>query len=205
LHAFPEEVHLTISAIRYVNQRYKEGICSTYLSDRLREDETIMLYLERNPDFRLPTDTYTPIIMIGPGTGIAPFRAFLQEREVSDAKGKNWLFFGDRSFTTDFLYQTELQSWHKKGHLTNLNVAFSRDTDNKIYVQHRMQEHSKELIKWIEDGAHLYVCGNADNMGNDVHHTLINIVSREKKINLSKAEEYIKSLKKAKRYQTDVY
>jgi len=205
LNAYPGEVHLTVSAVRYVNQRYKEGICSTYLSDRLGEKEAVLLYTERNPDFRLPKDPNAPIIMVGPGTGIAPFRAFLQEREALGAKGKNWLFFGDRFFTTDFLYQTELQLWHKKGFLTNLNVAFSRDTDKKIYVQHRMQQHSKELMNWIDNGAYFYICGDAKNMGSDVQRALSEIISREKQISPAKVEEYIKSLKKAKRFQTDVY
>jgi sulfite reductase (NADPH) flavoprotein alpha-component len=205
LKANPGEVHLTVSSVRYVNSRYKEGVCSTFLSDRLGEKEAVLLYPERNPDFRLPTDNDAPIIMVGPGTGIAPFRAFLQERETLDAKGKNWLFFGDRHFTTDFLYQTELLAWHKKGLLNKLDVAFSRDTDTKLYVQHRMLQHSKELVKWFDEGAHFYICGDAKSMGNDVFKTLTNILVKEKKISLVKAEEYIKALKKAKRFQSDTY
>jgi sulfite reductase (NADPH) flavoprotein alpha-component len=205
LKANPGEVHLTIASVRYVNNRYKEGTCSTYLSDRLGEKDGILLFADKNPDFRLPTDSNTPIIMVGPGTGIAPFRAFLQERETQLAKGKNWLFFGDRHFTTDFLYQTELQSWHKKKLLTNLHVAFSRDQEQKLYVQHKMLEHSKELFNWIEEGAHFYVCGDRDNMWNDVNRTLTNIIAKEGRMSLVKAEEYVKKLKKAKRYQTDVY
>lgn len=203
--ANPQEVHLTVAAVRYNNSRYKEGICSTFLSDRISDDEEIFIYPERNPDFRLPEDNDVPVIMVGPGTGIAPFRAFLQEREAQEAKGKNWLFFGDRNFTTDFLYQTELQSWHKNGLLNRLNVAFSRDTNQKVYVQNRMLEHGKELVKWLDEGAHFYICGDAKNMALDVNRTLINILVKEKKYDSIKAEEYIKSLKKTKRYQTDVY
>jgi sulfite reductase (NADPH) flavoprotein alpha-component len=205
LKANPGEVHLAIAAVRYVNNRYKEGTCSTYLSDRMGDKDAVMVFSEKNPDFRLPSDPNTPIIMVGPGTGIAPFRAFLQERETLLSKGKNWLFFGDRHFTTDFLYQTELQSWHKKKLLTNLHIAFSRDTEQKTYVQHKMQEHAKELYQWIEEGAHFYVCGDKKSMWIDVNRTLTNIIAKEGRISLVKAEEYVKKLKKAKRYQTDVY
>lgn len=205
LKANPGEVHLTIASVRYVNHRYKEGTCSTYLSDRLGDKDGILVFADKNPDFRLPNDPTTPIIMVGPGTGIAPFRAFLQERETQLAKGKNWLFFGDRHFTTDFLYQTELQSWHKKKLLTKMNVAFSRDQEQKIYVQHKMLEQSKELYSWIEEGAHFYVCGDKDNMFADVNRTLTNIIAKEGRMSLVKAEEYVKKLKKAKRFQTDVY
>ena len=203
--AHPDEVHLTVSVVRYVNTRYKEGVCSTFLTDRIGSEEAVLIYPEHNLDFRLPSDPNTPVIMVGPGTGIAPFRAFLHERDAIDAKGKNWLFFGDRHFTTDFLYQTEMQSFHKKGLLTNLNVAFSRDTKNKVYVQHKMQEHSKELYKWLEEGAHFYVCGDMNHMWNDVNRTLTNIIAKEGRISLVKAEEYIQKMKKERRYQADVY
>lgn len=203
--AHPEEVHLTIAAVRYGDIRYKEGVCSTFLADRVGDEDFVDIYIEKNPEFKLPADTDVPVIMVGPGTGLAPFRSFLEERNAHGAKGKNWLFFGDRHFTTDFLYQTELQLLHKRGLLTNFNVAFSRDTAKKTYVQHKMLEHSKELFKWLEDGAHFYVCGDMKNMWNDVHLTLLNIVSKEGGLTPEKAEEYIKNLKKTKRYQVDVY
>ena len=201
----PDEVHLTVATVRYKNGRYKEGACSSFLSDRLGDDQEIAVYLEKNLEFKLPTDLEAAVIMIGPGTGIAPFRAFLQEREASGSKGKNWLFFGDRNFSTDFLYQTELQSYHKKGLLTRLNVAFSRDTDKKVYVQHKMHEHSKELFNWLENGAYLYVCGDMKKMWKDVNQTLVEIIAKEGRLNLEEAQEYVKRLKKSRRYQVDVY
>jgi sulfite reductase (NADPH) flavoprotein alpha-component len=201
----PEEVHLTVCAVRYSNNRYKEGLCSTFLADRIGDDDYVSLYVEKNPEFRLPADPNTPVIMIGPGTGIAPFRAFLEEREATGARGKNWLFFGDRNFTTDFLYQTELLSYHKKGLLSRLNVAFSRDTDQKVYVQHKMLKHSRELFQWLEEGAHFYVCGDMKNMWNDVNKTLLEIIAKEGGITPDKAEDYLKNLKKTKRYLVDVY
>lgn len=203
--ANPEEVHLTISTVRYKNGRYKEGACSSFLSDRLSEDQEISVYLERNPEFRLPVNSDAPIIMVGPGTGIAPFRAFLQEREANRDKGKNWLFFGDRHFSTDFLYQTEFQNYHKKGFLTRFNVAFSRDTDKKVYVQHKMLEHSKELYSWLEEGAYFYICGDMKYMWKDVNKTLTDIIEKEGGHSTENAQEYIKRLKKSKRYQVDVY
>jgi len=205
LNAHPEEVHLTVSTVRYANSRYKEGSCSSYLSDRISDDDFINVFIEKNPEFGLPVNPDLPVIMIGPGTGVAPFRAFLEEREASGAKGKNWLFFGDRHFTTDFLYQTEFQAFHKRGLLTNLNVAFSRDADKKVYVQHKMMEHSRELFQWLEEGAHFYVCGDMKNMWNDVNKTLLDIIAKEGGLSLEKAEEYLKNLKRAKRYQVDVY
>lgn len=203
--AHPDEVHLTVAAVRYSNSRYKEGVCSTFLADRIGDEDFLNVYVEKNPGFRLPSNPDTPVIMVGPGTGIAPFRAFLEERAESGAKGKNWLFYGDRHFTTDFLYQTELLALVKKGLLTNLNVAFSRDTDKKVYVQHKMLEHSGELFRWLEEGAHFYVCGDMKNMWTDVNKTLINIISKEGGMSQENAEEYLKYLKKAKRYQVDVY
>jgi sulfite reductase (NADPH) flavoprotein alpha-component len=201
----PEEIHLTVSAVKYKNGRYKEGISSNFLAERVSDEENISVYIERNPEFRLPGNPDVPIIMIGPGTGVAPFRAFLQEREATSAKGKNWLFFGDRQFTTDFLYQTEWQSYFKKGLLTRMNVAFSRDTNHKVYVQHKMLEHSKELFQWIEEGAHLYVCGDMKSMWKDVNSTLLDIISKEAGIDNELAKEYVQKMKKEKRYQADVY
>lgn len=205
LSAHPDEVHLTISSVRYTNKRYKEGICSTFLSDRIKDDEEILVYVEKNPEFKLPSNTEAPVIMVGPGTGIAPFRAFLEERHASGSKGKNWLFFGDQHFTTDFLYQSELQTYHKKGLLTRLNVAFSRDTAEKVYVQHKMEAHAHELYRWLEEGAYFYVCGDMKHMWADVNQTLLKIISKEGGLSDEKAEEYLKSLKKARRYMVDVY
>ncbi|MDP4209878.1 MAG: assimilatory sulfite reductase (NADPH) flavoprotein subunit [Bacteroidota bacterium] len=203
--AHPDEIHLTVAAVRYANTRYKEGVCSTFLADRIGDDEFVSIYIEKNPEFRLPSNSETPVIMVGPGTGIAPFRSFLEEREASGTSGKNWLFFGDRRFETDFLYQTEFQNHLKKGVLTRLNVAFSRDTDQKVYVQHKMKQHAAELFRWLEDGAHFYVCGDMQYMWRDVHQTLVDIVAGEGGLSPDKAQEYIQNLKKSKRYQVDVY
>ena len=203
--AHSEEIHLTVAVVRYSNTRYKEGVCSSFLADRIGDDDYVDIFIEKNPEFRLPANADTPVIMVGPGTGLAPFRAFLEEQDARGAKAKNWLFFGDRHFTTDFLYQTELQSFHKKGLLTRLNVAFSRDTDKKVYVQHKMLEQSRELFHWLEEGAHFYVCGDMKNMWNDVNKTLLDIIAREGGLSEEKAGEYLKNLKKTKRYQVDVY
>lgn len=200
-----DEVHITVSTVRYMNGRYKEGTCSSFLSDRLGEDEEISVYMEKNPEFRLPANSNTPVIMVGPGVGVAPFRSFLQEREINGDAGKNWLIVGDRHFATDFLYQTEFQNFHKKGLLTRLNVAFSRDNNRKVYVQHKMLEHSKELFSWLEEGAHFYVCGDMKNMWRDVNQTLTDIIAREGNLSPDDALDYVKRLKKSKRYQVDVY
>ena len=198
-------MHLTISTVHYKNGREKEGACSSFLSNRVTENQEIAVYLERNPEFRLPSNPNARVIMVGPGTGIAPFRAFLQEREANGSKGKNWLFFGDRNFSTDFLYQTEFQNYHKKGILTRFNVAFSRDTDTKVYVQNKMMEHSRELFSWLEDGACFYVCGDMKHMWNDVNKTLTDIIVKEGGLSLEQAGEYVKTMKKSRRYQADVY
>lgn len=203
--AHPDEVHITVSAVRYTNSRYKEGACSTFLADRITDDSTIKIFIEKNPEFRLPVNKEKAIIMIGPGTGVAPFRSFVEERAETGATGKNWLIFGDRHFATDFLYQTEWQDFVKKGKLSKLSVAFSRDTNQKIYVQHKMLEHSKELYAWIKDGAHFYVCGDMKHMWNDVNRTLLQVLQQEGKFNEEEAEEYLRDMKKQKRYQVDVY
>lgn len=203
--AHPGEVHITVASVRYTQNRYKEGVCSTFLADRLGEEEYFEIFIEKNPDFRLPENGETPVIMVGPGTGVAPFRAFLEHRDFNGDSGKNWLFFGDQRFTTDFLYQTEWQSLQRKGVLQKLNVAFSRDEAAKIYVQHKMLENQKELYEWLKNGAHFYVCGDMKKMWNDVHNTLLEIISTEGGISKDKAEEYLREMKKAKRYQTDVY
>jgi sulfite reductase (NADPH) flavoprotein alpha-component len=153
----------------------------------------------------LPENPNTPVIMVGPGTGIAPFRAFMQEREEMGAEGKSWLFFGDQHFRTDFLYQTEWQKWIEKGVLTRMDVAFSRDTDHKVYVQHRMFEQSNELFQWLEEGAAVFICGDEKNMAHDVHKTLIEIIEKEGGMSREKAQEYLACMQQQKRYQRDVY
>ncbi|HEY8037188.1 MAG TPA: assimilatory sulfite reductase (NADPH) flavoprotein subunit [Methylobacter sp.] len=200
----PDEVHITVAAVRYQSHdRDRKGVGSTFLAERIGEDATIPVYIDRNNNFKLPADPATPIIMIGPGTGIAPFRAFVEEHEAVGASGKNWLFFGDQHFETDFLYQAEWLRYLKSGVLTRMNVAFSRDQEQKIYVQHLMAEHGKELYVWLQDGAHIYVCGDGKRMAHDVHAALLNIVAAE--IGADNAEEYVANLQKARRYQRDVY
>lgn len=202
---FPEEVHLTVATVRYKNSREKEGTCSTFLSDRILPNDSLQIFIERNPEFKLPSDPNANIIMVGPGTGIAPYRAFLQERSARSDQGKNWLFFGDRNFSTDFLYQTELQAYLKKGTLSQLNVAFSRDSDKKIYVQHKLEKHAAQIYTWLNQGAFFYVCGDMKSMWKDVHNTLLNIVRKEGKLSDEQAENFIRDLKKQRRYQVDVY
>ena len=201
-----EEVHLLVSVVRYhAWGRDKEGHCSSTLASRLEVDDKVKVFVDKNTRFKLPKDPETPIIMVGPGTGIAPFRSFMQQREVADQNGKSWLFFGDRNFTTDFLYQTEWQQYLKQGLLTKADVAFSRDQAQKSYVQHRMLEKGKELYDWLEQGAHFYVCGDAQRMAKDVDQTLREIVQQQGGVTPEKAAEYIKSLQVSNRYQTDVY
>ncbi|PLR66912.1 assimilatory sulfite reductase (NADPH) flavoprotein subunit [Bacillus sp. UMB0893] len=206
LSANPDEVHLTIGAVRYESHgRERNGVCSILCAERLQPGDTLPVYIQRNQNFKLPKNPETPIIMIGPGTGIAPFRSFIQEREEMGAEGKSWLFFGDQHFVTDFLYQTEWQKWLENRALTKMDVAFSRDTEQKVYVQHRMLEHSKELFEWILDGAVVYICGDEKNMAHDVHHTLIEIIEKEGGMSREKAEEYLADMQQQKRYQRDVY
>lgn len=204
--AHPDEVHLTVAAVRYQSHgRDRLGVCSTYLADRVEMGGKVPVFLHKNKNFKLPTDPDTPVIMVGPGTGIAPFRAFVEEREAIGAKGKNWLFFGDWTFQFDFLYQLEWQGYLKSGILTRMDVAFSRDTHEKVYVQHRMREKGKDLHAWLEEGAHFYVCGDANRMAKDVHQTLIDVVAEHGGKTAEEAEAYVDQLKKDKRYQRDVY
>jgi sulfite reductase (NADPH) flavoprotein alpha-component len=205
LKAHPNEVHLTIAAVRYHNTRDKEGVCSTYLSDRIDDEDYVNLFIEKNTEFRLPSDPQKPIIMVGPGTGIAPFRAFLQEREAIGAKGKNWLFFGNRHFATDFLYQDEWQTLLRKKTLTYIHAAFSRDSEKKNYVQNKMKEYAAELFRWLENGAYFYVCGDMKNMWRDVNQSLIEIVSLQGHKTKEEAEAYVQQLRRSGRYQLDVY
>jgi sulfite reductase (NADPH) flavoprotein alpha-component len=206
LSANPDEVHLTIGAVRYqTHGRDRSGVCSILCSERLEPGDTLPIYIQHNENFKLPENPETPIIMVGPGTGIAPFRSFIQEREEAGADGKSWLFFGDQHFVTDFLYQTEWQQWLKDGVLTKMDVAFSRDTEEKVYVQHRMLEASKELYEWIEQGAVVYICGDEKHMAHDVHMTLIDIIEKEGQMSREKAEQYLADMQQQKRYQRDVY
>ncbi|MCM3093217.1 MULTISPECIES: assimilatory sulfite reductase (NADPH) flavoprotein subunit [unclassified Cytobacillus] len=204
--ANPDEVHLTIGAVRYdAHGRERKGVCSILCAERLQPGDTLPVFIQQNENFKLPENPDTPIIMVGPGTGIAPFRSFMQEREESGAEGKSWLFFGDQHFVTDFLYQTEWQKWLKDGVLSKMDVAFSRDGDEKIYVQHRMKENSRELFQWLEEGAAVYICGDEKNMAHDVHNTLIDIIEKEGVMSREQAAEYLADMQKNKRYQRDVY
>ncbi|MBD1557659.1 assimilatory sulfite reductase (NADPH) flavoprotein subunit [Vibrio sp. S9_S30] len=201
-----EEVHLTVGVVEYeVGDETRYGGASSFLSHRLEEGGDVKVFVENNNNFKLPQDDNTPVIMIGPGTGIAPFRSFIQERDNRDAEGKNWLLFGDRTFTQDFLYQVEWQKYLKSGLLTQLDVAFSRDQQEKVYVQHRILEHAEQVWQWIQDGAYIYVCGDATRMAKDVNDALVAVAKEHGGLSQEKAEEFINDLRKAKRYQRDVY
>jgi len=204
--AYPEEAHLLIRKVSYeAHGRTRYGVCSTFVAERLNPGDTLPVFVHHNPNFKLPGDPEVPVIMIGPGTGVAPFRAFLGERAETGASGKTWLFYGDHHFTTDFLYQTEWQRWLKEGVLTRMDVAFSRDTDRKIYVQHRMLEKSRDLFGWLQEGAHVYVCGDEKRMAHDVHEALASILEREGGWSRERALEYLSQMQQEKRYQRDVY
>ncbi len=201
-----EEVHLTVGLVEYDhNEEKRYGGASSFLAQRLEEGGEVKVFIEHNNNFKLPEDDNTPIIMVGPGTGIAPFRSFIQERENRDAEGKNWLFFGDRTFTQDFLYQVEWQKYLKSGALSRLDVAFSRDQVEKVYVQHRILENAEQVWQWIQEGAYIYVCGDATRMAKDVHDALVIVAEQEGKLARDEAEQFINDLRKAKRYQRDVY
>ncbi|HHX8654259.1 TPA: assimilatory sulfite reductase (NADPH) flavoprotein subunit [Vibrio diabolicus] len=201
-----EEVHLTVALVEYEqNDEKRYGGASSFLAQRLEEGDEVKVFVEHNNNFKLPEDDSTPIIMVGPGTGIAPFRSFIQERESRDAEGKNWLFFGDRTFTQDFLYQVEWQKYLKSGVLSRLDVAFSRDQVEKVYVQHRILENAAQVWQWIQEGAYIYVCGDATRMAKDVHDALVIVAEQEGKMPRDDAEQFINDLRKAKRYQRDVY
>ncbi|MPZ44465.1 MAG: assimilatory sulfite reductase (NADPH) flavoprotein subunit [Betaproteobacteria bacterium] len=203
--ALPGEAHLTVATVRYeLHGQTRMGVASGYLATRGVPDARIPVYVQSNPLFRLPEDD-RPILMIGAGTGVAPYRAFLQEREAHGANGKTWLFFGERHFRTDFLYQTEWQEFLKSGVLTRMNVAFSRDCAQKAYVQHRMLEHARDIYAWLEEGANVYVCGDAARLAPDVHRALVQIVARQGGLEAESAEEYVRTLQRDRRYQRDVY
>ncbi|MCW7763717.1 NADPH-dependent assimilatory sulfite reductase flavoprotein subunit [Photorhabdus luminescens] len=200
------EVHLTVGVVRYeINGRARTGGASGYLADRLQENGDIRIFIEHNDNFRLPANPRTPVIMIGPGTGIAPFRAFMQQREADGAEGKNWLFFGNPHFTEDFLYQVEWQRYVKDGLLTRIDLAWSRDQQHKVYVQDKLREQGEEVWRWIEEGAHLYVCGDANRMAKDVEHVLLDIISEHGGMDSEQADEFLSELRLERRYQRDVY
>jgi len=198
------EVHLTVGMHRFcVNEQLRDGLCSYYLS-QMTEGEEIEFYIHKNHLFKLPA-AEKDVIMIGPGTGVAPFRSFVAHRDATGADGRNWLFFGDQHFTTDFLYQTEWLNWMETGVLTNMNVAFSRDQKEKLYVQHKLWQHREELAKWIDDGAYLYVCGAKEPMSIDVENMLLQIVKEQKGFSDEAATDYLNALKEEGRYLKDVY
>jgi sulfite reductase (NADPH) flavoprotein alpha-component len=205
--AHPGEVHLTVGAVHYdLGGRARKGVCSTYLADRVVPGESETgIFVHSNRSFRPPAAPDTAMIMIGPGTGIAPFRAFLEEREARGARGRNWLFFGDQKSESDFLYRQQLEAWRTQGLLTRLDTAFSRDQAQKIYVQHRMLEAGAELFAWLETGAHVYVCGDASRMAKDVDRALHEIIERHGGRTPEQATAYVDALKAAKRYCRDVY
>jgi sulfite reductase (NADPH) flavoprotein alpha-component len=206
LKTHPEEVHLCVAAVRYSTDGVAhKGVASTFLADRLTLGDTTGLYFHAANHFRLPTDLTKPVIMVGPGTGIAPFRAFLEEREATTAPGKNWLFFGDQKRASDFLYHDQITDWLKKGTLTRLDTAFSRDQEEKIYVQTRMLQAASELWQWLEEGAHFYVCGDAKRMAKDVDEALHSIIQTAGGKSADEAAAYVTEMKKTKRYARDVY
>ena len=204
--AHPDEVHLTIAAVRYDGHgRSRKGVCSTFLADRCADHTPVPVFVQTSHGFRLPAKGDVPVIMCGPGTGIAPFRAFLEERLATGAKGGNWLFFGDQKCATDFLYREQLDGWVAEGHLSRLDLAFSCDQAEKIYVQNRMLENATELWAWLQDGAHFYVCGDGSRMAKDVDAALHTIAETAGGLSAEAAAEYVQKLKSDKRYQRDVY
>lgn len=204
--AAPDEVHITVGAVRYeAHERTRKGVCSVQLAERIQPGDTLPIYLKKNPNFKFPFDEETPVIMIGPGTGVAPFRSYMQEREELGLSGNTWLFFGEQYFTTDFLYQTEWQAWLKDETLAKLDLAFSRDTEEKIYVQHRIAQQSELFYQWLQDGAAIYVCGDEKHMAKDVHDTIRSVIEQEGDMSEADAEAYLTQMKQEKRYQRDVY
>lgn len=204
--ATPDEVHITVGAVRYeAHERTRKGVCSVQLAERIQPGDTLPIYLKKNPNFKFPFDEETPVIMIGPGTGVAPFRSYMQEREELGLSGNTWLFFGEQYFTTDFLYQTEWQAWLKDETLAKLDLAFSRDTEEKVYVQHRIAQQSELFYQWLQDGAAIYVCGDEKHMAKDVHDTIRSVIEQEGDMSEADAEVYLTQMKQEKRYQRDVY
>ncbi len=202
----PNAVHLTVAIVRYeAHGRKRKGVCSTFLAESVSMKSNIPVFVHDNKNFRLPADGNRPIIMIGPGTGVAPFRAFLEERRATGAKGKNWLFFGDQHRATDFLYQEEFEAMLKEGILSKLDLAFSRDQAEKVYVQHQMLEKAAGFYAWLQEGAHVYVCGDASRMAKDVNDALYQIIKNVGGLSDENTADYVQKLKSEKRYQRDVY
>lgn len=201
-----EEVHLTVGVVRFEYEgRARSGAASSFLADRVEEDGAVRVFVEHNDNFRLPNDTTKPIIMVGSGTGVAPFRAFMQQRVADEASGKNWLIFGNPHFASDFLYQTEWQQFAKEGFLHKYDFAWSRDQEKKIYVQDKIRENSTALWQWLQEGAYFYVCGDASKMAKDVEQTLLDVIAKEGNLSSDEAEDYLNELREVKRYQRDVY
>jgi sulfite reductase (NADPH) flavoprotein alpha-component len=204
--AYPEQVHFIIANVRYESHgRKREGVASIYLAERVAKNTPIPMFVHVAKGFRLPENPVTPIIMVGPGTGVAPFRAYLQERKAIGASGKNWLFFGEQRSRCDFFYQDEFAAMQRDGVLTRFDTAFSRDQAYKIYVQQRLLEHSKEVYAWLQEGAHFFVCGDEARMAKDVDAALHQIVEQEGAMSPEAAAGYVEALKKEKRYKRDVY
>jgi len=202
----PDEVHLTVARVEYESLGLpRKGVCSTYLSDRVNVGDTIDVFVQVAKGFKMPADDSAPMIMVGPGTGIAPFRAFLEEREATGATGRNWLFFGNPNRKTDYCYGDDFEQWKANGMLEKLDLAWSRDQDHKIYVQHKIAENAAELWRWIDDGAYFYVCGDATYMAKDVDDALHALVRDHGGLSEDDAAAYVKQMKKDKRYQRDVY
>ena len=201
-----EEVHLTVGVLRYEHNGIpRTGAASGFLGERLEEEGSVRVFVEENPRFRLPENSDTPVIMIGAGTGVAPFRAFMQQRAANGDSGKNWLIFGNQHFTQDFLYQTEWQGWAKDGLLNKYDFAWSRDQEEKIYVQHKIREEAAELWQWLQQGAHIYVCGDASRMAKDVEQALLDTIAEQGSLSADDADEYLDNLRQESRYQRDVY
>ena len=206
LRAFPEQVHFMVASVRYESHgRKREGVASIYLADRTDENTRIPMFVHVAKGFHLPEDPDKPIIMVGPGTGVAPFRAYLQERRALGATGKNWLFFGEQRSRCDYFYRNEFEAFQREGILTRLDTAFSRDQAYKVYVQHRLLENAREVYAWLQEGAHFYVCGDAARMAKDVDVALHQIVEKEGASSPEAAAAYIEALKKEKRYKRDIY
>ncbi len=206
LKAHPGEAHLLVGAVRWESHgRVRKGVSSTFLGERRKAGQNARIYVKPNRHFRLPADGHTPIIMIGAGTGVAPYRGFVEERVADGAKGKSWLFFGERNFTNDFLYQLEWQDYLASGDLTRIDVAFSRDQPEKIYVQHRIWEKRAEINAWLQEGAHIYVCGDEKGMAKDVDATLVKVLAEPLKGDEEAGRAKLKELTKAGRYQRDIY
>lgn len=204
--ANPNEVHVTVSTVRYeYNGKIRKGVCSTFLADHAIHHTEIPIFIQKSAHFRPPAAPDVPMIMVGPGTGVGPFRGFLQERQALEAKGRNWLIFGEQRADSDFYFKDELESLQKEGYLHRLDTAFSRDQPEKIYVQNRILEHGAELWSWLTEGAHFYVCGDANRMAKEVDAALRKVIQEHGGMNSDEAESYVREMSQTKRYARDVY